>query len=131
MATVKERRPKVFTLDDLDEELYSMALIRSLPDDYTLFKDALVLLDDVSPATVSEAFRNRHQSDLQRAQNDENSAMAMGAATSSPSCILCNASHRTEDCPHHCYAFTSKPPSFLQRQSCCSLCPFMESLLDV
>lgn len=98
MASIKDQRPDKFDLDTLDDELYSMALIRSLPSSYDSLKDAIMLLDDLSPSTISEAFRNRSSNDQKRAENDDSIAIAMAAA-SPPSCLLCNAAHRTEQCP--------------------------------
>jgi len=45
-----------FTLDKLDDELATMALIRALPDDYNLFVSSLLLKDDLDKITVQNVF---------------------------------------------------------------------------
>ena len=80
IAALKERRPDKFTINDLDDELHSMTLIRALPSEYTLLKDLLMILDSLVPATISEAFRNRAKNNEERAENDNVApAMAMAA----------------------------------------------------
>ena len=53
---IKELRPSSFTLDMLDDELASMALIRALPDDYASFSSSLLLMDKLDQATIHQAF---------------------------------------------------------------------------
>jgi hypothetical protein len=80
VAALQEQRPDKFTIQDLDDELHSMTLIRALPSDYNLLKDSLMILDDLNPATVSEALCNCAKNDEQRAENnDTSSAMTMAA----------------------------------------------------
>ncbi|KAF8230311.1 hypothetical protein L208DRAFT_1038576, partial [Tricholoma matsutake] len=56
--TIKDLRPSGFTLDDLDNELHSMALIHALPDEYSSFVSSLMLIDNLDHSTIHEAFRN-------------------------------------------------------------------------
>src|SRR5713101_5320308 len=48
--------PKEFTLKHLDEELACMALIRSLPEEYSHFSSSLLLLDTLDKQKVQNAF---------------------------------------------------------------------------
>lgn len=52
IRTIQNLRPKDFTLQALDEELQSMAMIRSLPDDYSNFVSSLLIMDKLDKATV-------------------------------------------------------------------------------
>ena len=45
MIQVKNLRPKDFKLEDLDEELVCMAMIRALPSEFDFFASSLQLLD--------------------------------------------------------------------------------------
>ena len=56
MQIIQDLRPQTFTLKDLDDELHSMALIRSLPDEYKSLSHSLMLLDDLNKNTIREAF---------------------------------------------------------------------------
>jgi hypothetical protein len=62
-CSIKELRPSTFTLDMLDNELASMALIRLLPEEYSSFTSSLLLMDKLDKTTVHQAFITE---DLQR-----------------------------------------------------------------
>jgi transposase InsO family protein len=103
-AYVKDVRPVAFTLDELDNELYSMTLIRALPHEaYSALIDSLMIMDELDPSTISEAFRNRHKSKSKRAEDDQQAstsmAMSAKAAPSPSTCVLCTGSHSVEACP--------------------------------
>jgi hypothetical protein len=53
---IKELRPSNFTLEMLDDELASMALIRALPDDFSAFSSSLLLMDKLDKSTIHQAF---------------------------------------------------------------------------
>jgi gag-polypeptide of LTR copia-type len=55
--TIQNLRPQGFTLDKLDEELASMAMICSLPDDYLSFVSSLLLMDKLEKSTIHQAFQ--------------------------------------------------------------------------
>ncbi|KAF8239251.1 hypothetical protein L208DRAFT_1238827, partial [Tricholoma matsutake] len=55
---IKDLHPSGFTLNDLDNELHSMALIHALPDEYSSFVSSLMLIDNLDCSTIHEAFRN-------------------------------------------------------------------------
>ena len=58
MVKVKNLRPASFSLDDLDKELVSMTMIRSLPAHYSGFASSLTLLDKLDKDTLQAAFIN-------------------------------------------------------------------------
>ncbi|KAJ7440010.1 hypothetical protein FB451DRAFT_960900, partial [Mycena latifolia] len=55
VSLIKDLRPSGHTLDDLDGELASMAMIRALPEEFNLWS-SLFLLPQLNKATVTEAF---------------------------------------------------------------------------
>src|SRR5215510_3977976 len=82
MQHVQDLRPSKFTIDDLDGELASMSLIRSLSDDYRSFISSLMLLPQFDYATVKEAFILEEQNRRPRASSSSSalSSMATPAA---------------------------------------------------
>jgi hypothetical protein len=55
---IKALRPPQFTLQNLDEELLCMALIRVLPAEYNGFVSSLLLLDSLDVDKLKSAFQN-------------------------------------------------------------------------
>lgn len=109
----RDLRPANFTMDDLDGELVSMALIRSLPEEFKTFRSSLFLLPQLNRDTVAEAFLLEEADEKHRKQAAEaqalalKAAMAANAATSvvpsvvaeSLFCDWCKrAGHSTKDC---------------------------------
>src|SRR3984885_6199913 len=60
---IKNLCPKNFTLDNLDDELLCMAMIRSLPEDYSHFVSSLMLSDKLDKSIITQAF---HTEEIQR-----------------------------------------------------------------
>jgi hypothetical protein len=58
MGTIQNLCPKDFTLEKLDEELQSMALIRALPDEYAHLSSSLLLMENLDKNTILQAFRS-------------------------------------------------------------------------
>ena len=58
MQDINDLQPSAFTLADLENELFSMALICALPDEYMTFVLAFMLFKDLGQDSVQEAFRN-------------------------------------------------------------------------
>jgi len=56
LRTIKDLRPADFTLDKLDAELASMALIRALPEEYNTFVSSLLLQDKLEKDAITQAF---------------------------------------------------------------------------
>ena len=53
---IRDLQSSIFTLDKLDNELGTMALICALPDNYNVFVSSLLLKDDLDKAAVQMAF---------------------------------------------------------------------------
>jgi len=66
---IRDLRSTGFTLDQLDDELASMTLIRALPDDYNAFVSSLLLKDDLDKIAVQNAFV-REDNQRKRRQDD-------------------------------------------------------------
>ena len=49
-------RPTTFTLKEMDDELHSMALIQSLPEEYKSLSQSLMLFDNLNKTKTREAF---------------------------------------------------------------------------
>ena len=64
MQNIRNLRPPIFSINDLDDELISMAMISALPQGYSLFHSSLLLLEQVDHATLQEAFRNEETNHL-------------------------------------------------------------------
>ena len=58
MQKIKNLRPTPFSLDDLDNELVSMTMIRALPSSYSSFASSLQLLEKLELSTLQAAFIN-------------------------------------------------------------------------
>ena len=56
MQNTQDLQPASFTLKDLDDELHSMTLIRSLPDEYKSLSQSLMLLNDLNKSMIREVF---------------------------------------------------------------------------
>ena len=74
MTDIVNLRPAGFTLDQLDEELQAMALVRALPGDYKHLSSNLLMHDKLNKDIVLEAFLatqlndNHEEQSLNRAQ---------------------------------------------------------------
>ncbi|KAJ3489721.1 hypothetical protein NLI96_g1948 [Meripilus lineatus] len=56
MIQVKNLRPDKFSLDDLDQELVCMAMIRAFPAEYDSFASSLQLMDKLEKSKLQESF---------------------------------------------------------------------------
>ncbi|KAF7776742.1 hypothetical protein Agabi119p4_5135 [Agaricus bisporus var. burnettii] len=74
---IKELRPSSFTLEQLDDELASMALIRALPDEFSGFTLSLLLMDKLDKTTVHQAFVTEDLQRRKRAQDASGSSQAL------------------------------------------------------
>jgi len=92
---IKDLLPANFTLDDLNNELHSMALIHVLPQEYSSFISSLMLIDKLDSLTIHEAFRNEELNCEQqlRTSSDPRPSMALMANTNHSAqdltCELC------------------------------------------
>lgn len=110
MLKIQTLRPSGFTLAQCDEELAVMTLIHSLPDHYSSFSSALLLLPTLDKATVQVAFKNEenrlqhhstHNSALHTVSTSSSSSPSPpNLSPSSPylSCDFCNRNHALHDC---------------------------------
>ncbi|SJL19091.1 uncharacterized protein ARMOST_22699 [Armillaria ostoyae] len=76
MQDIKALRPEKFTIDELDNELQSMALIRALPSDFDNFVSSILLLHSLSLDKLVAAF---HTEETQRRSRDTASATSFKA----------------------------------------------------
>ncbi|KZT18336.1 hypothetical protein NEOLEDRAFT_1080519, partial [Neolentinus lepideus HHB14362 ss-1] len=58
ISDIRALRPKDFTIESLDNDLASMALIRALPAEYNNFVSSLLLLDSLDLSKLQSAFQN-------------------------------------------------------------------------
>ena len=56
MHCIQDLRPPFFDLEQLDNELAAMVLIRALPDEHLTFASSLLLLDKLDKSAIQEAF---------------------------------------------------------------------------
>jgi hypothetical protein len=93
---IKALRPSTFTLDDLDNELLSMSLIRALPSDYKNFVSSLLLLDSLNIDKLKSAFQTE---EIQRISQIDTSTLAYVSQLSSILCSFCGIpGHLEKDC---------------------------------
>ncbi len=77
MQDIKALRPEKFTINQLDDELQSMALIRALPSDFDNFVSSILLLHSLSLDKLVAAF---HTEETQRRSRDTASVTSFKAA---------------------------------------------------
>jgi len=108
MQQIRNLRPPVFSITDLDDELQSMAMITSLPSEYDAFRSSIMLLDQIDKKTLQEAFRNEEINRLRSQGNNSSlvSSKALAVATPTPppavSCEFCGIPNHTLS---QCYKF--------------------------
>jgi hypothetical protein len=100
---IKELRPPNFTLEMLDDELASMALIRALPDDYSAFSSSLLLMDKLDKSTIHQAFVTEDIQCKKHAGNALGSSQALaarsGSQNASDTCDFCGRTgHKVATC---------------------------------
>jgi hypothetical protein len=96
MQTIQDLRPEAFTLKDLDDELHSMALIRSLPDEYKSLTHSLMLLDDLNKNTIREAFLAEETNSRRRGQEHTAGTSDLALSTASDQeCDFCGIKGHT------------------------------------
>nr|GAT43152.1 predicted protein [Mycena chlorophos] len=80
ITLIQDLRPSAHTLQDLDDELASIAMIRALPEEYKSFRSSLFLLPQLDKATVTEAFVLEEADRKAQAKKEQELALAMKAA---------------------------------------------------
>ena len=82
MQNIQDLRPTAFTLKDLDNELHSMALIHSLPDEYKSLLHSLMLLNNLNKNTIREAFLAEETNSRKRGEQNIASTSDLALAAS-------------------------------------------------
>ena len=94
MLGIENLRPSKFTLDDLDGELTSMALIRSLGVEFVTLKSSLLLQDKLDEETIIATFQT-HEIDSRTSPSISGGA----ALATNLLCLSCNEpGHFQRDC---------------------------------
>ena len=78
---IRSTRKDTLTLSQFEKELAYIALIRALPEEYSSFRSALLLLADFSLKTLKEAFM---QEQMNRQKRAAEQSIAMKVTTASP-----------------------------------------------
>lgn len=107
VKSIRDLRPKDFTLDKLDEELASMALIRALPsEEFSSFTSSLLLMDKLDKTAVHQAFVTEDIQRRRRVQDAGTTSTAFSARSQPPpssrKCDFCLKTGHTQD---KCWAF--------------------------
>jgi hypothetical protein len=76
MQNIQNLRTPGFSIENLDEELQCMAMIRALPDEYRHLSSSLLLVDKLDKATILQAFRSE---ELNRQRQAESVNMVKGS----------------------------------------------------
>ena len=76
MQSIQNLRTPEFTIENLDEELQCMAMIRALPEEYRHLSSSLLLVDKLDKTTILQAFRS---DELNRQRQGESVNMAKGS----------------------------------------------------
>ena len=102
LQDIKSLRSSNFTLNQLDNELECMALIRALPAEYNTFVSSLLLLDSLDLDKLKSAFQNEESQRLARNVTASSPSLAMSSTNSSstarPTCFFCGGLHFERDC---------------------------------
>ena len=107
MQQVKELRPDKFDLDQLDQDLTCMSLIRALPPNMENLAQQLLLKDALTKEIIINAFVQHDITTSAGFKAPEAAFHTSGTSSSSPSsssptCKFCNRSGHTMD---ECYKF--------------------------
>ncbi|KZT17990.1 hypothetical protein NEOLEDRAFT_1184691 [Neolentinus lepideus HHB14362 ss-1] len=98
MQDICALHPRDFTIDSLDNDLASMALICALPAEYNNFVSSLLLLDSLDLSKLQSAFQNEESQRVAQGV-DASPSLAMAASSSSSQgvcCSFCNWEGHTE-----------------------------------
>ena len=100
MQIIQDLRPENFTLKEIDDELHSMALIRSLPDEYKSLSQSLMLLDDLNKTKIREAFLAEETNSQRRGEQNVAGTSDLALATSNDQeCDFCGwKGHTSSEC---------------------------------
>ena len=101
LKNIKALCPKDYTLDQLYDDLSCMAMIRSLPSDYSAFVSSITLMDTIDMAKLKTAFITEESNREDMEEKAELAAAANSATTFSGSnsliCSWCERAGHSED----------------------------------
>jgi hypothetical protein len=111
--TIINLRSTGFTLDNLDEELFSMTMIRALPSDYANFVSALLLKDKLDKSMIIEAFQTEETQRRRRSDTEDtptsNKALAASSSSHSHShkhsTLMCNFCEKPGHTQEKCWKY--------------------------
>jgi hypothetical protein len=109
---IRDLRSTGFTLDQLDDELASMTLIRALPDDYNAFVSSLLLKDDLDNISVQNVFVREDNQGKRR--QDDSPTVGSALAASSTSCTFCGFTGHSQDV---CRQYARAKDQFLKNRT--------------
>jgi hypothetical protein len=109
---IRDLRSTGFTLDQLDDELASMTLIRALPDDYNAFVSSLLLKDDLDKISVQNAFVR--EDNQRKRRQDDSPTVGNALAASSTSCTFCGFTGHSQDV---CRQYARAKDQFLKNRT--------------
>ena len=97
MQNIQDLQPASFTLKDLDDELHSMTLIHSLPNEYKSLSQSLMLLNDLNKSTIREVFLAEETNSRKRwEQHTSDLALfSSNASTTKQECNFCGLEGHT------------------------------------
>ncbi|KAJ3547011.1 hypothetical protein NM688_g5450 [Phlebia brevispora] len=98
---IKNLCPKDFSINEIDNELICITLIRALPEEYSSFASSLQLMDKFSKEKLQEAFvaeelRTHHQDSLNSTSASLAAALAAGSPSTTLVCSFCSLSGHTQ-----------------------------------
>jgi hypothetical protein len=102
--TIKNLHPQGFSLEKFDEELTSMAMICSLPDDYASFVSSLLVMDKLEKSAIYQAF---HAAETQRrcCAETEFSDKALNTVSQPSTTLHCDFWDRNRHILSKCYKY--------------------------
>ena len=117
MQNIQDLRPAAFTLKDLDDELHSMTLICSLPDECKSLSQSLMLLDNLNKSTIRKAFLAEKTNSRKRGEQHTSdlALFSSNASTTKQGCDFCGLEgHTSLECQKlvsaHAWARKPHPP---------------------
>ena len=99
LRRIKGLRPDTFTVDQLDKELATMAILKALPESYNALVSTLLMQKDLSLDIVHSALKREEINRKPRASAPSSSSPDSVLAAATKWCEFHeNSSHNTKDC---------------------------------
>jgi hypothetical protein len=105
LKDVKALCPKDYKLDSLYDDLCCMAMIRSLPSDYSSFVSAITLMDNMDMSKLKTAFITE-ESNRRAMENQSGPSAAAHVVTTTPrpAMTICGWCERPGHSEDNCFA---------------------------